>query len=58
MIVGDGGYEEKGRGIFSRAGRFELVSGGSLQRIGKNPCVGWKAGAFVDQNPDRHERSV
>ena len=56
--VGDGGYEEKRRGIFSRAGRFELVSGGSLQRIGKNSRVGWKAGAFVDQNPDRHERSV
>lgn len=43
--------EEKGRGIFSRAGRFELVSGGSLQRLEKNPCVGGKPVRLVRSKP-------
>ena len=37
---------------------LEMSRGWQIPHLSKNPRVGWKAGAFVDQNPDRHERSV
>ena len=57
LSVGDGGYEEKGRGILAEPEDLSLFLEEVCNGL-ENPRCGWKAGAFVDQNPDRHERSV